>query len=205
MYRYRWTIIISHQSSIWSTTGSVLGARLYPMYSRTLSDIVNKHQFFFHSYADDIQIYLHCDNIKSIYRNLWTFGSPVSLIYVTGWQTMHWNWTYIDEQILQVEGTCVKESTHVKILGVTFDQKLTLHKHITNTCRAANMHIRRINSIRQYLLEDVIKTLVQSVLIVCLDYCNALLVSLLMKSLNRLQLTHNTVPRLISRNLAIHT
>ena len=64
------------------------------------------------------------------------------------------------EHTLMVGNTTVKENNHVKILGVTVDYTMTLEKHITNTCRSANMHIRKINSIRRYMSGDVVKTLV---------------------------------------------
>ena len=42
--------------------GSVLGARMCTMYMRPLSAIMNKHGVSYHSYADDIQLYLKCGN-----------------------------------------------------------------------------------------------------------------------------------------------
>ena len=41
------------------TQGSVLGARLYTLYVRPLSDIFNRHDVHYHSYADDTQLYVH--------------------------------------------------------------------------------------------------------------------------------------------------
>ena len=42
--------------------GSVLGARLFTMYTYPLALIFNKHKVAYHSYADDTKVYLHCDN-----------------------------------------------------------------------------------------------------------------------------------------------
>ena len=42
--------------------GSVLGAKLYSMYAYPLCTIINEHNLHYHSYADDTQIYMQCDN-----------------------------------------------------------------------------------------------------------------------------------------------
>ena len=76
---------------------------------------------------------------------------------------------------------------------------MTLDQQITRTCRAAYFQIRRINSIRQYLSEDAVKTLVRSVVVVRFDYCNSLYIGLPMKRIKRLQTSQNTAARLISR------
>ena len=52
----------SHTSSCGVPQGSVLGARMFTMYMRPLSAIMNKHGVSYHSYADDIQLYLKCGN-----------------------------------------------------------------------------------------------------------------------------------------------
>ena len=45
--------------------------------------------------------------------------------------------------------------------------------HIMNTCRSSYMHIRKINSIRRYLTEHATKSLMNSTVLVGLDYCNS--------------------------------
>ena len=45
--------------------GSVLCARLYTMYVYPLATIIRRHGLQYHTYEDDIQIYLQCDNHHS--------------------------------------------------------------------------------------------------------------------------------------------
>ena len=86
----------------------------------------------------------------------------------------------------------------VKILGVTLDTTMTLDNHITNTVRSVNMQLRKISTIRRYLSDSAVKTVVPSTVISRLDYCNSLYAGLPKKQINRLQLSHNNAARLIS-------
>ena len=100
----------------------------------------------------------------------------------------------------QVVGTDkIEVSEYVKMLGVTFDNRMTLQKHITNICRPVNIHIRKINSIRRYLSNTDVRTLVQSNVIARLDYCNSVCIGLPRNRLQRLQLVQNSAARVISQ------
>ena len=48
--------------------GSVLGARICTMYVRPMSEIINRHNVSYHSYADDSQLYIQCDNNEESIR-----------------------------------------------------------------------------------------------------------------------------------------
>ena len=76
---------------------------------------------------------------------------------------------------------------------------MTLQKHITNIFRSVNIHIRKINSISRYLSDTAVITLVQSIVITRLDYCNSVCIGLPMNRLQRLQLVQNGAARVISQ------
>ena len=103
-----------------------------------------------------------------------------------------------DNQCLVVSQDKIEVSEYVKIPGVTFDNRMTLQQHITNICRSVNIH-RKINSIRTYLSNTAVRTLVQSIVIARFDYCNSVCVGLPMNRLQRLQLVQNSAARVISQ------
>jgi hypothetical protein len=69
--------------------------------------------------------------------------------------------------------------------------------HVTKICQTANWEIRKIGSIRKYLTADATKTLVVSLVISRLDYCNILLAGLPQNLLDKVQLVFNRAARLI--------
>ena len=193
--------------------GSVLGARLYTMYTRQMAAIMDNHNERYHSYAYDTQVYLECDNNEADVRNdvdrlekcisanvcEWMNGTSLEInedktdfIIVSAHEDQY-------KHIRLTVGTDnVQASESIKILGVTLDHNMNMKKAIANTCRSAHMHIRKINSIRRYLCEDSTKLLVNSTVLSCLDYCNSIYVGLPQTSLYKLQLAQNCAARMIT-------
>ena len=194
--------------------GSVLGARLYTLYTYPLSNIIADHGLCYHCYADDTQIYMECENDTNSIQNVITCIQNCVADICT-W--MMKNSLKINEDktefivfrnrlnqtgndfSLQINGSIIPAVNSTKILGVTLDAKMTLDNHISNTCKATYMHIRRINSIRKYLSTHAVKTLVQSLVISRLDYCNSIYTGLALKSIHKLQLAQNAAARCITR------
>ena len=81
-------------------------------------------------------------------------------------------------EFMNINGTCVKFSPSVRNLGVTLDSTLSLHQHVMNVCRVAYLELRCINSIQNLLSIDTVKTLVFSLVLSHIDYCNSLIVGL---------------------------
>ena len=78
-----------------------------------------------------------------------------------------------DNQCLVVGKDKIGVSEYVKIVGFTFDIRMTLQKHY-NQHLTVNIRIRQINSIRRCLSDTAGRTLVQSIVIARLDYCNSI-------------------------------
>ena len=192
--------------------GSVLGARMYTMYTEPMRRIIEKHNISYHSYADDTQLYIHCDNNEISIQAAIT-QLELCIADVCKWMTenaLKLNEEKTDFIIFAAHtnqystpSLCIGESVinpseSIKILGVTLDNRLTMQKHITNTCQSSYMHIRKINSIRRYLSEQATLTLINSTVLIRLDYCNSVYVGLPQTSLHKLQLAQNTAARVAS-------
>ena len=79
---------------------------------------------------------------------------------------------------MNINGTCVKFSPSVRNLGVTLDSTLSLHQHVMTVFKVAYLEQMRINSIRNIMYIDAVKTLVCLLELSRIDYCNPLFVGL---------------------------
>ena len=66
-------------------------------------------------------------------------------------------------------------SSAARNLGVIFHSQLALKEQVNKLCQLAYLEIRRIGSIRQYFSFEATNTLVSSLVLSWLDYCNVLL------------------------------
>ena len=157
---------------------SVLGARMYTMYTRQLSDVIKKHDVIHHSYADDTQIYIHSEDNPEARKEA-TDKLQRCIADICEWMEMNAlklneekteyiifsrNKTPVHDAIKAGNNDAAAQDT-VKILGVTLDSNMTLERQVINTCKS----IRKIRRIRPYLT-DYAKPLLQSALITAIAY-----------------------------------
>ena len=90
-------------------------------------------------------------------------------------------------------------SVNVKNLGVYFDEKLKMDKHVSMISRSCYYHIQSIGKIRDYITTEACRTLVQSTVTSRLDYANVVLHGLPKTLLHKLQLVQNSSARLVTR------
>ena len=71
------------------TSGVPQGSVLFTMYTYPLALISNKQKVEYHRYADDTQVYLHCDNNVASLRHAVHQLETVFLTFVIGCGAMH--------------------------------------------------------------------------------------------------------------------
>ena len=85
----------------------------------------------------------------------------------------------------------------VRDLGVLFDNKLTMKKHISEIMSVCFYHLRRLKQVRRLLGPDITARLVSAFVLSQLDYCNSVLVGLPQSTIALLQEVKNAAARLI--------
>ena len=120
--------------------GSVLGARMYSMYVKPLSDIMNRHNVRYHTYADDIQLYITCENNEnSIEEAVVRLQDCISEISVwmsqnalkinedkTKFIIFRKRQIQLNEVNLIIGNNLIPCEESIKILGVTIDCELNM-------------------------------------------------------------------------------
>ena len=198
--------------------GSVLGARLYTLYVRPMSEICKRHDIRYHSYADDTQLYVHYDRNSDISMREAITKLEYCITEIGQWMTHNclklnqdktewliFNGSAISKKVtLTVGEHTIEQSAHIRSLGVKLDPEITIEPQIADVCKSAYYHLRRINKIRKYLTMDSTKTLVHSLVTGRLDYCNSLYSGLTSKATHRLQLAQNSAARVITKTNRHH-
>ena len=102
-------------------------------------------------------------------------------------------------EFMNINGTSVKFCPSLRNLGVTLDSTLSLHQHVLNVCRGTFLELQRINAIRHFLTTDAVKTLVCSLVLLHIGYCNSLFAGLPQCLLKKIQYVQNVTAKMIFR------
>ena len=193
--------------------GSVLGPKLYSLYTKPLVDIMEERDVNYHFFADDGQLYRFFQAKNSDSVSQATSAMEIAVQKAQDWMLVNKlkcnsdktellvvspRATEVDVS-LTISGSQVKSSECVRDLGVHYDSHFTMEKHINHICKCANMHLRRIGAIRRHLTEDATKSLVQSLVMSRLDYSNGLLYGLPDILIKKLQRVQNKAARIVTR------
>ena len=195
--------------------GSVLGPKLYCIYTKPVGDIVKKHNLRYHYYADDTQIYLSIkpnENWASersaietcvadvggwMNRNILKLNQEKRELIV--FSSKH-RIRRVNDLSLTIGGRLLHAVQSVRNIIVIMSNGLAMEKQVNAISKSCFYHIRNIGKVRQYITNDACKNLVRALVTSRLDYGNALLQGLPQVLNEILQRIQNCAARLITRS-----
>ena len=111
--------------------------------------------------------------------------------------TTHRRQSLSDLASIQVADASVTLSDHIKLLGVTLDNRLSFDKHVSNVCSISYFHIRALRHIRTCLDLESSKSIACAIVGSRLDYANSCLSGVSSYNIHRLQRVQNCLARVV--------
>ena len=185
------------------------------MYTKPLSDIIQWHGLFHHSYADDAQLYMTMDLSNTDWRdglarielcvteirewmnqnNMLKLNDDKTELIVF---TSKYKQDLYNDLNITIGVTVVDCSSQVKDLWVIFDRVLSQRQHVSHNSKMCRYLLRNISRIRKYIPQDTSAVLIKSLVMSRPDYSNGLLYGLSKCTVSGLQAVQNSAARLVT-------
>lgn len=190
--------------------GSVLGPLLFIAYVSPAARLISDHGFSYLAYADDLNLCFNAashaprsfDDFQLCAQqvNDWFLHNDLLLNPSKSDSIMFGSRCQLKQASksnIVISSSTVPLSSSVKVLGVTFDDRMSFDGHVSEVCRSVNYHLRALRHIRRSLDLSSAKLITTALVGSKLDYCNSLLVGLSQHNLNRLQRLQNAAARTV--------
>ena len=194
--------------------GSVLGSVLFTMYSASIAGIARSHGLRVQLYANDIQLYISftpgtaAGIVHPIERcvaeiKTWLIAHKLKLNddkTVIMKSFSHRSASALKGSPVRVGDVDVTLSDTGKSLGISVNQHFNTQGYTRMTCRLAYAHLRSIASVRSFIPQETVETLVHAFITGSLDNCNAFLYWLPDYVISRLQSVQNSAAMVVTRS-----
>ena len=206
-----YSVLVDQELDFGVPQGSVLGPRIYCMYTKPVSDIIQRHGLSHHSYADDTQWHMTMEHSNNDWRddlarielcvseirewmnpNMLKLNDDKTELIVF---TSKYKQDIYNDLNITIGDTVVDCSSQVKDLGVIFDRLLSLRQHVSYTSKTCRFHLRNISRIRKYIPQDTSVVLLKS-----LDYYDGLLYGLSKCTVSGLHAVQNSAARIVTQD-----
>ena len=194
--------------------GSVLGPRLFIMYTADLEDQVSEHGVSYHAFADDTQLYVQChykDTSSAVQRlehcitDVGHWMSANRLKLNTDKTELLWAGSRHGSASLGSSGPSLRlgaetvtPTDQVRVLGAILSSDLSPEKHVSNLCATCFYWLRQLRRVRRSLDAESAATLVHAFVTSRVDYCNVILAGASKSVTDKLQRVLNAAARIVT-------
>ena len=180
------------------------------MYTGTFAFLLEAHGVSYHFFADDMQLYIKVEDIDEARHRLSSLLSDLKIWMARRKLKLNDGKTVIiairgnlgnvpvaNFEVMSFGDTQLVPCESAKNCGVVLDSSLSFRSHIDSIVKTCNFHIRNLYMIKDFVNRKNLVTLVHSLIISKMDYCNSLFIGLPNVILKKVQSVLNRVARLI--------
>ena len=156
--------------------GSVLGSLLFNVFVNGILLFVRCTNIC--SYADDTTIFACHPTLETIIRQLETDGTLVAKWFSEHYLKLNDDKCHLmifgnkcSKATVTIRSSTIKESEYEKLLGITFDKKLSFRKHIEDLCKKTNQKLHALARLSTYIDPLKLEILINSFIKSQFNYC----------------------------------
>ena len=180
------------------------------MYIGTLAFLLEAQGVSYHFFADDTRLYIRVEDIDEAKHRLLSLLSDLKIwmarrklklndgkteiIVIRGNLR---NVSVLNFGVMSFGDTQLVPCESTKNLGVVLDSSLSFRSHIDSIVKTCNFHIRNLYTIKNFVNRKNLVTLVHSLIVSKVDYCNSLFIGHPNVILKKIQSVVNRAERLI--------
>ena len=189
--------------------GSILGPLFFNIFINDLLSFIQETEIC--NFADDNSLYAFGKTItvvrsaleREIQNVLWWFETNSMVANPAKFQIMFLGTKEIIPEF-NIGSISVPISDHVKLLGITIDNKLRFKRHIEELCRKASSKTKALLRIRPFLSSQVAKSLCNAYILSPFKYCPLIWMNFSIGSNSQLNRLHKRSLRAVFLNFDLN-